>query len=78
VKEASLKAEEPSGEEVEVAAVFLTTAPFYPIAAPTPSDLPEQLPETGSSLPLLGGIGSISLAAAVAIRLRARKMSQTI
>ena len=55
LKQAPLKAQQPTEEEVEVAQVFLAHA------APQPS-LPEKLPTTASSLPLVGLLGLFSLA----------------
>jgi hypothetical protein len=55
-----LKAEEPSGEEVELAQV----------SAP-PSELPATLPETASPMPLIGLVGMLSLGAAATLRIAA-------
>ena len=54
MKQAPLKAQQPT-KEVEIAQVFVTQA------APQPS-LPEKLPTTASSLPLVGLLGLFSLA----------------
>ena len=54
-----LKEEEPNGEEVELAQA---------VAPSVPAELPQQLPATASPLPLLGGIGLLSLGASLAIR----------
>lgn len=67
---ADLKAEEPSGDEVEVALAFLMAPPA---ATPLPSE-PDQLPETASPLPLLGCIGLFSLAAGILVRKGDRKL----
>jgi LPXTG-motif cell wall-anchored protein len=48
MKEAPLKAEEPSGEEVEVAKVFIVEAPVVVAENTT-----KKLPQTASQLPLL-------------------------
>jgi hypothetical protein len=56
MKQAPLKAQKPTGEEVEIAEVFAVTQ--------TAAELPERLPETASLLPLVGLIGVLSLAAA--------------
>lgn len=56
LKQAPLKAQQPNEDEVEVAEVFLV----QPQEAP-PS-LPEELPTTASSLPLVGLLGVFSLA----------------
>lgn len=67
---APLKAEEPTGEEVELAVAF---APAE-IAAPAPSgELPDQLPATATSLPLIGFVGLLSLGTAFALRVAAAK-----
>ena len=55
MKQASLKAQQPTEEEVEVAEVFVAQAPAS-------SSLPETLPTTASSLPLVGLLGLFSLA----------------
>jgi LPXTG-motif cell wall-anchored protein len=60
---APLKAEEPSGQEVELAS--LTASPD---AAP---ELPEELPSTASAAPLIGLIGLASLGTAFVLRRRA-------
>jgi hypothetical protein len=55
LKQAPLKAQLPTEEEVEVAQVFVAqTAP--------PASLPEKLPTTASPLPLVGLLGLFSLA----------------
>ncbi len=59
MKRAPLKAQKPTGEEVEIAAVFL-------LLPPTPAAA--NLPTTASSLPLVGLIGLLSLAAAGLLR----------
>jgi hypothetical protein len=58
-----LKEEEPNGEEVELAQ-----------ASVTPSRLPDTLPETASSLPLLGLIGLLSLGTAASLRVVAARV----
>lgn len=67
---APLKAEEPGGNEVELAAAFAVADPQ---AATTPSPLPERLPETATELPLLGLAGLLSLGTALTLRLAARQ-----
>jgi hypothetical protein len=71
MKHADLKAEEPSGAEVEVAMAFLMVPRA---AAPARSAVPDQLPETASQLPLLGCIGLFSLAAGILLRKGDRKL----
>jgi hypothetical protein len=57
-----LKTEEPNGEEVELAQA----------SAPRP-ELPQTLPATASSLPLVGLLGLLSVGTAAALRLAAAK-----
>jgi hypothetical protein len=52
-----LKAEKPTGEEVELAQ-----------ASAPPAELPETLPKTASPLPLLGLIGLLSLGTAARMK----------
>jgi LPXTG-motif cell wall-anchored protein len=59
MSQAPLKAQKPNEEEVEIAEVF--------VAADRPQ-LPATLPTTGSSMPLIGLIGLLSLATAVVLR----------
>jgi hypothetical protein len=54
LKQAPLKAQKPTEEEVEIADVFLTES--------APAPLPQQLPKTASSLPLIGLLGLLLLA----------------
>jgi hypothetical protein len=58
-----LKAEEPTGEEVELAQA----------TAPRP-ELPETLPETATSMPLIGLLGLLSLATAATLRVAAARV----
>jgi len=55
MRQAPLKAQQPTEEEVEVAEVFVS---------PHPSSLSSRLPRTASSLPLLGLAGMLMLGAA--------------
>jgi hypothetical protein len=66
MSQAPLKAQKPNEEEVEIAEVF--AAPDRPAQQP-----PATLPATGSSVPLIGLIGLLSLAAALGVRLAAGK-----
>lgn len=61
---APLKAEEPTGEEVELATEF---------AGAPAGELPEQLPATGTALPLIGLMGLMSLATGATLQLVARR-----
>ena len=84
MKETKLQAQKPSGEEVEVADVFLIVAPAVPVAAPAPvavlastssadRDAPAQLPQTASSLPRLALIGVFLLAVGLGLQARVRR-----
>jgi hypothetical protein len=57
---ASLKAQQPTEEEVEIAEVFTTPV--------TVDDLPGELPKTASPLPLVGIIGLLSAGVAGSLR----------
>jgi hypothetical protein len=63
MKEAPLKAQKPTQEEVEIAQVF-TPPPAHAAA-----HSPKRLPKTASPFPLVGLIGLLSLATAGALRL---------
>jgi hypothetical protein len=75
MKQTELKAQQPSGVEVEVMEVFLAAVPATP---PPPvnqtmllalaHDEPAELPPTASALPSLGLIGLLCLAGALALR----------
>jgi len=58
MKQAPLKAQKPTQEEVEVAEVFLLSAP----------ELPASLPKTASSLPLVALIGLLAFVSARLLR----------
>jgi len=60
LENAPLTAEEPSGEEVPVAEAF-------------PQAAPQNLPATASLLPLIGLIGTLSLATGIGLRIFARQ-----
>jgi hypothetical protein len=62
MKQAPLKAQQPTEEESEIVEVF---APPPPAQA---AQLPRSLPKTASPLPLIGLIGVLSLASAVLLR----------
>ena len=65
MSQAPLKAQKPNEEEVEIAEVFI---------APDPAQqLPATLPTTGSSVPLIGLIGLLSLATALGLRFAAKE-----
>jgi hypothetical protein len=65
MKQASLKAQKPDEEEVEIAEVFVT-----PSSAP---GLPRQLPKTASQLPLIGLFGLLAIGMAGLLRFGAAK-----
>jgi hypothetical protein len=65
MSQASLKAQKPNEEEVEIAEVFVAPDPAQQLAA--------TLPTTGSSMPLIGLIGLLSLATALGLRFAAAK-----
>jgi hypothetical protein len=64
---APLKAEGPTGEEVELADVFVISE------LKAPAELPAALPSTATSMPLVGLIGLLSLGVAVALHAAAAK-----
>lgn len=82
MKQANLKAEKPSGEEVEVERVFVVVVPATP--QPTTSGAeetplaalvtgePSELPKTATSLPAIGLTGMLFLAASLALPRRPR------
>jgi hypothetical protein len=67
MKQAPLKAQQPTQEEVEIAEVF-TPPPTQQAAS-----LPNKLPKTASPLPLVGLIGLLSLGTAGLLRLTSAK-----
>jgi hypothetical protein len=58
MREAPLKAQQPTEEEVEIAEVFLVAAP---LPEPDTQALPDKLPTTATALPLIGLAGTICL-----------------
>jgi hypothetical protein len=72
LKRAPIMAIQPTGEQVELAAV-VTAPPAEELqVAATPMPVAETLPATGSMFPLIGLIGLMSLFAALSLRARAR------
>ncbi len=67
MRQAPLKAQKPTQEEVEIAEVFM--APPQTSAA----NLPRNLPRTSSPLPLIGLIGLLSLGTAASLRFAAAR-----
>jgi len=68
--EAPLKAEEPGGEEVELAEAFQVADTQ---ASAPHAELPETLPTTATSMPLVGLVGLLSLGTALTVRLAAAR-----
>lgn len=68
LKQAPLKAQKPTEEEVEIAEVFVADAP---------SPLPQRLPTTASSLPLIGLLGVFSLASGGLLSLLSTRYKET-
>jgi hypothetical protein len=66
IDQAPIKAEEPNGEEVELAEAFEMTETH---AAAPQAELPQTLPSTATSGPLMGLIGLLSLGAGAVTRL---------
>jgi hypothetical protein len=64
MNQAPIKAEEPSGEEVEVAAAFAVNDPA----------IPATLPATATSLPFIGLLGLFALGTAATLRVAAAKV----
>jgi hypothetical protein len=87
MKETTISAEKPSGDEVGVAEVFLIIAPATPpeppptpvhtlvalVDAPPASSSSGELPKTASPLPLLECIGALSLVGGLLLRKRTRR-----
>ena len=69
MKQAPLKAQKPTEEEVEIAEVF--AAPQQ--APPSQAQLPATLPTTGSPLPLIGLVGLLSLGAGLGLKVSAAR-----
>jgi len=79
MKQAPLKAQKPTQEEVEIAQVFtIVTAPPLvapPSVKPQPAQLPQlpnELPHTASPLPLIGMIGILTLGTAFVLHYYSR------
>jgi hypothetical protein len=73
MKQAPLKAQQPTEEEVEITQVFLAPPPTQVAPPPTQVDPPPtkvaaKLPETASPLPLVGLLGLMSLVGAGLLR----------
>jgi hypothetical protein len=68
LKQAPIMAVQPTGEQVELAAVVTAPPAVELPVAPTPMAIADTLPATASTLPLIGLIGLISLFAALSVR----------
>jgi hypothetical protein len=73
LKQAPIMAVQPTGEQVELAAV-VTAPPVEMPVATTPMPAADVLPATASTLPLIGLIGLISLCAAFSLRPIAKRV----
>jgi hypothetical protein len=71
MKQAPLKAQQPTEEEVEIVEVFAPPPP-----AQAAAQLPHSLPKTASPLPLIGLIGVLSLASAALLRFTRAAMKE--
>lgn len=72
MKKAPVKAQQPSGEEVEIGEV-VTTPPQLVAKNTAPAQPAETLPSTGSLLPLIALIGLILTSAGLGLRFAVRK-----
>ena len=68
LKRAPVKAFQPTGEQVEMAAVVTAPPSAELPLTPVADKLPAQLPATASTMPLSGLVGLISLFAAFSLR----------
>ncbi len=77
LKKAPVKAQQPTGEEVEIAEVFQTPPQLLAqnTAPAAPAQPPSKLPPTGSALPLIALIGVILASAGFVLRFAARKLA---
>jgi len=71
LEEAPLKVEKPDGTEVEITAVFMTTATANP--APVLASNVSELPETASNLPLIAMAGLMLVGLGATLRLAAAR-----
>jgi hypothetical protein len=69
---APLKAEKPSGEEIELTELFGVAYAYHPWTER--GELPAKLPSTASSMPVAGLIVVLSMGIAMALRLRAARV----
>jgi hypothetical protein len=73
LKQAPIKAVQPTGEQVELAAVVTAPPAEVPVAT-TPTPVADALPATGSTLPLIGLMGLISLCGVFFLRPIAKRI----
>ena len=73
LKKAEVKAEKPSGEEVEMAEVVTPATPAELVPA-APAGKPKSLPKTASELPLAALFGLFSLCCAGAIGIARKRI----
>jgi hypothetical protein len=69
MKQAPLKAQKPTEEEVEISEVFVASNQ----APPSQAQLPATLPTTGSPLPLIALAGLLSLGAGLGLKVSAAR-----
>jgi hypothetical protein len=74
MKKAPLKAQKPTGEEVEIAEAFTPAPPASNTSQSASAPMPKHLPRTGSELPLLALIGLLSLGAGISLRTAGRQI----
>jgi LPXTG-motif cell wall-anchored protein len=74
MKKAPVKAQQPTGEEVEIGEV-VTTPPQLVAQNTAPAPDSKTLPSTGSSLPLIALVGLILTTAGLGLRFAARKIN---
>jgi len=77
LKKAPVKAEQPTGEEVEITDIFPTPPQLLAQnTSPTQSSSPvHKLPATASELPLVGLLGLVLASAGILLRFAARRLS---
>lgn len=77
LKQAPVKAIQPTGEEVELAQVVATPPAAAPVAAetePAQTEPAQTLPATGSTMPLIALLGLLALGGAFALRLAQKRL----
>jgi hypothetical protein len=67
LKEVEVKAVQPTGQDVELAAV-VTAPPPVQIASAQPASLPKSLPKTASNMPLVALLGLFSVSVGLSLR----------